>query len=102
MDQKNNFTNLIPILPVIDPYYFFLIDHPKILPILEKIMGYSLIIGSLTARIVRPKDVIQKLHSDIPSRLHRSSSPIMMNTMWILDDFTLAVVSVSIIFKFQL
>ena len=75
-------------MPTIDPDYFFLIDHPSILPILENIMGLEIILGSLTSRIVRPNDTAQKLHSDIPSRLHRNNSPVMMNTMWILDDFT--------------
>tara|TARA_A100001234_G_scaffold211011_1_gene211242 strand:+ start:80 stop:853 length:774 start_codon:yes stop_codon:yes gene_type:complete len=87
LDRKNNTTKLIPNLPSIDPEYFFLIDHPRILPILEKIMGNEIILGSLTSRIVRPNDTAQKLHSDIPSRLHRNSFPVMMNTMWILDDF---------------
>ena len=36
LDSKNNTTKLIPNLPSIDPKYFFLIDHPRILPILEK------------------------------------------------------------------
>jgi len=82
-------TVLIPNLITINKKYFKFIDHPKVLNIIEKIMGDKLILGSLNARIVRPGDGQQNLHSDIPERLHKIGSPVMMNALWLLDDFTL-------------
>ena len=75
-------------LPRYDPVYLPLIDHPKVLPILEAAMGRDLILGSLNTRVVRPGDGEQKLHADIPDRLRRDGPPVMMNTVWMLDDFT--------------
>ena len=58
--------------------------------VIEAIMGHDLILGSLSARIVRPGDGLQSLHSDVPLGLHRyqPDPPVMMNTIWALDDFT--------------
>lgn len=75
-------------LPPLDPVYLPLIDHPRILPLLEAVMGRDLILGSLNTRVVRPGDGEQKLHADIPDRLRRPGAPVMMNTVWMLDDFT--------------
>ena len=55
-------------LPTLDPIYFPLLDHPRILPILEHYLGPHLILGSLNSRIVRPGDDDQGFHSDIPLR----------------------------------
>jgi ectoine hydroxylase-related dioxygenase (phytanoyl-CoA dioxygenase family) len=40
--------------------------------------------------VVRPGDAKQTLHSDIPLPLHRygTESPVMMNTIWPLHDYT--------------
>ena len=77
-------------LPTLDPTFIELIDHPKILPLLEYYLGDSMILGSLNSRNVRPGDMEdQDLHSDIPQLLLNSSSPVMMNTIWMLDDFTI-------------
>ncbi|HIG43104.1 MAG: phytanoyl-CoA dioxygenase family protein [bacterium] len=75
----------------LDPMFFNVIDHNKVLPYIEAIMGHDLILGSLNARIVRPGDSSQILHSDIPLSLHRygKEAPVMMNTIWPLQDFTL-------------
>ncbi len=75
-------------LPTLDPIFFPLVDHPKILPILEAVLGETIILGSLNARIVRPDDPQQGLHSDIRQDLLNMASPVMMNTVWLLDDFT--------------
>jgi len=75
-------------LPTLDPLFHPLVDHPKILPILEAILGETLILGSLNARIVRPTDPQQGLHSDIREDLLNMASPVMMNTVWMLDNFT--------------
>lgn len=75
-------------LPTHDPIFFQLLDHPMILPILEHYLGPNLILGSLNSRIVRPGDDDQGLHSDIPPEMLNMDSPIMMNTVWMLDDFS--------------
>ncbi len=75
----------------LDPMFFPLIDHEKVLPYIEAIMGRDLILGSLNSRLVRPGDGKQTLHSDIPLPLHQygTHAPIMMNTIWPLHDYTI-------------
>ena len=75
-------------LPTLDPVFFKAIDHPKILPLLEHFLGTGLILGSLNSRIVRPGDGEQGFHSDIPGDMLNMDSPVMMNTVWMLDDFS--------------
>ncbi len=75
-------------LPTLDPIFFPVIDHPRILPILEHFLEKSLILGSLNSRIVRPGDGDQGFHSDIPAEMLNMASPVMMNTVWMLDDFS--------------
>ena len=75
-------------LPVMDKAFWPTIDHPRTLPILEHFLGTNLILGSLNARIVRPGDGLQGLHSDIPESMLNMASPVMMNTVWMLDEFT--------------
>ncbi len=77
-------------LPTLDPVFFKCVDHPKVLPLLEHFLGESLILGSLNSRIVRPGDPDQQLHSDIPQEMLNMASPVMMNTVWLLDDFSAA------------
>lgn len=75
-------------LPALDPVFFPIVDHPKVLPVVEGVMGKEIILGSLNARIVRPTDPEQGLHSDIRQDLHNMAAPVMCNTVWMLDDFT--------------
>ena len=75
-------------LPVMDKVFWPTIDHPRTLPILEHFLGTNLILGSLNSRIVRPGDGLQGLHSDIPESMLNMASPVMMNTVWMLDEFT--------------
>lgn len=75
-------------LPTLDPIFFKTIDHPKTLPLLEHFLGQGLILGSLNSRIVTPGDGYQGLHSDIPAEMLNPVSPVMMNTVWLLDDFS--------------
>ncbi|MEM7031246.1 MAG: phytanoyl-CoA dioxygenase family protein [Chloroflexota bacterium] len=75
-------------LPTLDPIFLQTLDHPRVLPIVEHVLGQSIILGSLNARIVRPGDGEQGLHSDIREDLLNMSSPVMVNTVWLLDDFT--------------
>ena len=74
-------------LPALDPVFHDVIDHPVILPILEHFLEDSLILGSLSSRIVRPGDGCQDFHSDIAAHMLNASSPVMMNTVWMLEDF---------------
>ena len=75
-------------LPTWDPVFFQTLDHPKILPLLEHFLEPSLILGSLNSRIVCPGDGFQQLHSDIPKYMLNMDTPVMMNTVWLLDDFS--------------
>lgn len=75
-------------LPTLDPVFWKTIDHPRVLPVLENYLGESMILGSLNSRIVRPGDGYQGLHSDIPGEMLNMDSPIMLNTVWMLDEFT--------------
>ena len=75
-------------LPTQDPVFFPMIDHPKVLPIVEGVLGAEIVLGSLNARIVRQTDPQQGLHSDIRESLLNFASPVMVNTVWLLDDFS--------------
>jgi hypothetical protein len=75
-------------LPALDPVYHSLIDHGRTLPVIEHVLGELIVLGSLNARVVRPGDPEQGLHSDIRADLLNSKSPVMVNTVWLLDDFT--------------
>ncbi len=79
---------LVRNLPTLNPVFFQVIDHPLVLPILEYFLEKSLILGSLSSRIVRPGDGLQDFHSDIPGHMLNPVSPVMMNTVWPLVDFT--------------
>ena len=75
-------------LPALDLLFHPLVDHPRTLPVIEYVLGKQIILGSLNARIVRPGDPVQGLHSDIRADLLTTDSPVMVNTVWLLDDFT--------------
>jgi ectoine hydroxylase-related dioxygenase (phytanoyl-CoA dioxygenase family) len=75
-------------LPPLDPIYFSIIDHPRVLPVLEAVMGRDLILASLNARVVRSGDTAQTLHGDVPAPFLKPGPPVMMNTIWLLDDFS--------------
>ncbi len=78
-------------LVTLDPMFFPLIDHPRVLSVIEGTMGSEIILGSLNARVVYPGDPDQGLHSDVPVPLLRhGEAPLMMNTIWALQDFTAA------------
>ena len=74
-------------LITLDEKFLELIDNNHVMPILEKILGEDLILGSLNGRIVRPQDGFQELHSDINQNLLNNDSPVMCNTIWMIDDF---------------
>ena len=86
-ENRGGTSLLVRNLPTLDPSFFQVVDHPLILPILEHFLDKSLILGSLSARIVRPGDGLQEFHSDIPGHMLNPVSPVMMNTVWTLVDF---------------
>ena len=86
--NRNGKSLIVLNLPTLDPAFFEIIDHPAILPILEHFLDKSLILGSLSSRIVRPGDGQQDFHSDIPANMLNMASPVMMNTTWMLEDFS--------------
>ena len=59
-------------LSTCDPIFFQIIDYPMVLPLIEYFMGEHIILGSFSARIVRPEDPVQYLHGDSPSLCLRS------------------------------
>jgi ectoine hydroxylase-related dioxygenase (phytanoyl-CoA dioxygenase family) len=71
-----------------DPAYLRLIDHPGVLPLIEALLGTRIILGSLNSRIVRPGDGDQEMHGDVPGCLRRGGPPMMVNTVWMLEDWT--------------
>ena len=78
-ENRGGTSLLVRNLPTLDPVFLQIVDHPVVLPILERVLDKSLVLGSLSSRIVRPGDGYQDLHSDIPRH--------MLNTVWMLDDF---------------
>jgi len=75
-------------LPRCDPVYWPLIDHPRVLPVLEAVLGNSLILSSLNCRVIRPGEGPQRFHSDMPEKIRKLNGPLMLNTVWMVDDFT--------------
>ena len=66
-----------------------LVDNPQVLAVIERVLGDDVVLGSMNARIVRPGDPDQGLHSDIP-RVHRRTLgvPLMLQAVWMIDGFT--------------
>jgi len=83
------FARLVPCVPALDPGFMALVDHPAVLPVLERVLGEDIVLGSMNCRIVRPGDPDQLLHSDIPA-VHRrtTGAPVMLQVVWILDGFS--------------
>jgi hypothetical protein len=71
-----------------DPTFLDLIDNEAVLGLAEDLLGRDIILGSMNARIVRPGDPAQPLHSDIPPPLRKAGRPVMLNAVWMLDAFT--------------
>jgi ectoine hydroxylase-related dioxygenase (phytanoyl-CoA dioxygenase family) len=63
--------------------------HPKVLPIVEGVLGKGLLISSLSSIAIGPDESAQPIHSDdqlIP--IEKPHAPIICNTMWAITDFT--------------
>lgn len=83
------FARLVPCVPALADEFLALVDHPGVLPVLERVLGEEIVLGSMNCRIVRPGDPGQGLHSDIPA-VHRriTGSPVMLQVVWMIDGFT--------------
>lgn len=81
----------VPCAPALDDRFMALVDNPQVLAVIERVMGPEIVLGSMNARIVRPGDPDQGLHSDIP-QVHRRiiGAPVMLQAVWMLDGFTVA------------
>lgn len=73
-------------LPTLHPAFWQVCDHPRVMPIIDHFLGADCILGSLSSRIVRPGDPVQRLHGDIPEHMLNLQEPVMMNTVWMLSD----------------
>jgi ectoine hydroxylase-related dioxygenase (phytanoyl-CoA dioxygenase family) len=63
--------------------------HPKILPIVERVLDSGCLVSSLSSIGILPGELAQPLHADdqlIP--LPKPHVPIICNTMWALTNFT--------------
>lgn len=68
------------------------IQHPRILAAMEYLLGEDCTLSSFTVNIISPGATDGGLHIDYPLRLMpdpRPSFPIVANSVWLLDDFTL-------------
>jgi hypothetical protein len=85
----NAYARSVPCAPAIDDGFMALVDNPLALAVVERVIGPDLVLGSMNARIVRPGDPGQGLHSDIPA-VHRRviGTPVMLQVVWMLDGFT--------------
>ncbi|HUO05799.1 MAG TPA: phytanoyl-CoA dioxygenase family protein [Candidatus Binataceae bacterium] len=63
--------------------------HPKILPIVEGVLGDGLLISTLSSISIGPGEAAQAIHADdILIPLDKPHRAIVCNTMWALTDFT--------------
>ena len=68
------------------------IQHPRILAAMEYLLGEDCMLSSFTVNIINPEANEGGLHIDYPLRLMpdpRPSFPLIANSVWLLDDFTL-------------
>jgi ectoine hydroxylase-related dioxygenase (phytanoyl-CoA dioxygenase family) len=63
--------------------------HPKVLPIVERVLDYGCLVSSLSSIAIRPGEKAQPIHADdqlIP--LPKPHPPLVCNTMWAITEFT--------------
>ena len=68
------------------------IQHPRIMGAMEYLLGGDCTLSSFTVNIIGPGAPNGHLHIDYPLRLMpdpRPSFPLVANSVWLLDDFTL-------------
>lgn len=67
--------------------------HPRVLPLVERLLDRGCLLSGMTAIDIGPGELPQPLHGDdlVMSRhLERPHAPMMVTTMWALTDFTAA------------
>ena len=65
--------------------------HPSVLPIVERVLDRGCLLSGMTAIDIGPGEHEQPMHGDdiVMSRhLQRPHAPMMVTSMWALDDFT--------------
>jgi ectoine hydroxylase-related dioxygenase (phytanoyl-CoA dioxygenase family) len=63
--------------------------HPRVLPIVDGVLGSGCLVSSLSSIDIRPGEIAQPIHADdqlIP--IPKPHPPTVCNTMWALTDFT--------------
>lgn len=63
-----------------------LVDHPALLPLLSRFLDDTLVLNFFNAREPLPGCEAQRLHLD--SRIPFPQTPIMLQAIWMIDDFT--------------
>ncbi len=74
-----------------DPVFQAMPVHPNVLPIVEQVLDRGCLLSGMTAIDIGPGEDAQPMHGDdiVMSRhLQRPHAPMMVTSMWALDDFT--------------
>jgi ectoine hydroxylase-related dioxygenase (phytanoyl-CoA dioxygenase family) len=74
-----------------DPVFRAMPLHESVLPIVERILDRGCLLSGMTAIDIGPGELAQPMHGDdiVMSRhLQRPHAPMMVTSMWALDDFT--------------
>jgi ectoine hydroxylase-related dioxygenase (phytanoyl-CoA dioxygenase family) len=76
-----------------DPVFQAMPLHDRVLPIVERVLDRGCLLSGMTAIDIGPGENEQPMHGDdiVMSRhLRRPHAPMMVTSMWALDDFTAA------------
>jgi ectoine hydroxylase-related dioxygenase (phytanoyl-CoA dioxygenase family) len=74
-----------------DPVFQAMPLHSSVLPIVERVLDRGCLLSGMTAIDIGPGEIAQPMHGDdiVMSRhLRRPHAPMMVTSMWALDDFT--------------
>ena len=69
-----------------DPRFVSLLDHARVLPLLQGLLGEDVVLNYYNARSTRNGCKPQRLHFD--SRVRSTSEAVMAQVIWMIDDFT--------------
>ena len=73
------------------PIFAEIIQHPKIISAIEYLLGEDCILSFFTVNRIAPRSKDEGLHIDFPLNTlptPRPSFPLVANSIWFLDDFT--------------
>lgn len=65
-----------------------LVQHKRVLEIIEEILGPDMLLSSVTANITQPGNIAQLLHTDQQYVREPWPHPVTVNVLWMLDEFT--------------